>query len=277
MSLEDAVARHYAHGSLEETILKALAALGKDLASLSHADLAPVDEFHIGGRQATIDFAAQLGLRPGMRVLDIGCGLGGTSRYLAAEHGCRVTGIDLTADYVQVATQLSRRIGLADALTYRVASAVDLPFEPASFDAAVVLHVGMNVADKQRLCAEARRVLAPGGVLGIYDVLRTSDAPFLYPVPWSAEAATNHIAPAAVYREALTAAGFTLAHERSRRDFALAFFETLRARMAEGRPSPLGLGIVMGPTAPQKIQNMMRLLEDGVIAPTELVARIRSA
>ena len=107
MELEQAVARHYAHGTLEETILNALAAAGKDVNRLTPKDLAPVDEFHIGGRQATIAFAEQFGPRPEMRLLDIGCGLGGAARYFADAHGCRVTGIDLSAEYVAVANALA--------------------------------------------------------------------------------------------------------------------------------------------------------------------------
>ncbi|MCX7179949.1 MAG: arginase family protein, partial [Proteobacteria bacterium] len=71
MTSEQVVAQHYAHGSLEQAILKALEAAGKDLNQLSLKDLSPVDEFHIGGRLATIEFAKQLGLRPGMRILDM--------------------------------------------------------------------------------------------------------------------------------------------------------------------------------------------------------------
>jgi len=81
MKLEQSLARHYTHGSLEPAILEALAAAGKDLDRLAPSDLAPVDEFHIGGRQATADLAAQVGFGSGLHLLDIGCGLGGASRY----------------------------------------------------------------------------------------------------------------------------------------------------------------------------------------------------
>ena len=139
MESEQAVARHYAHGSLEEAILEALAAAGKDVNHLALKDLAPVDEFHVGGRLATIAFAEQFGLRPGMRLLDIGCGLGGAARYFASEHGCQVSGIDLSGEYVAVANALAARVGLGDRVTCRQGSALELPFAAGSFDAAYML------------------------------------------------------------------------------------------------------------------------------------------
>jgi ubiquinone/menaquinone biosynthesis C-methylase UbiE len=272
MSTERIVAQHYAQASLEQTIFDALRSMGKDPDRLTHADLAPADEFHIGGRQATIDFAVYFAPRAGMHLLDIGSGIGGASRYFAQEHGCRVTGIDLTDEYVRAAESLSRRVGLGDRLSYKQGSATALPFSDATFDGAYMLHVGMNIADKAKLCAEVRRVLKPGASFGIYDVMRESDGDFIYPVPWSAQPETNCIAAPADYKRALEAAGFAVAHERSRREFALCFFQEMRERMAQSGPSPLGLQIVMGPTAPQKIANMIGLLERGVIAPVELIA-----
>lgn len=127
---EQEVARHYAHGNLEAAIDAALAAAGKDPARLAPEDLAPVDEFHIGGRMATAELAAQLGLAPGLHVLDIGSGLGGTARYLAEAHGCVVTGIDLTADYVRVATALAARVGLSDRSPTTTAARSRCPSRP---------------------------------------------------------------------------------------------------------------------------------------------------
>ncbi|MDE2074344.1 MAG: methyltransferase domain-containing protein [Alphaproteobacteria bacterium] len=273
-SIEQSVARHYAHGALEQAILGALAATGKDIAHLQPGDLAPVDEFHIGGRRATIDFADQMAIAPGLHLLDIGCGIGGASRYFAHERGCRVTGIDLTEEYVRTAQSLARRVGLEGQVAYRQASALAQPFEAASFDGAYMLHVGMNIEDKAALFAEVRRVLKPGGIFGIYDVMREKDGALGFPVPWAGTAETSFVEPAARYRAALEAAGFAVEKERSRRDFAIEFFHKLRAAAAQGSgPAPLGLQIVMGQTTPQKIANTIDNLERGLISPTELVAR----
>jgi SAM-dependent methyltransferase len=267
------IAEHYTHGALEQVILDALRAAGKDPDHLTPDDLAPVDEFHIGGRQATIDFAAELGPPRGAALLDIGSGLGGASRYFADALGCRVTGIDLTAEYVRVADALSRRTGLGALVSYRQGSALSLPFEPGTFDGAYMLHVGMNIADKPALFAEVRRVCKPRGLFGIYDVMRERDGDLTYPVPWAASPETSFVETASTYRRLLSGAGFDVVKARSRREFAIEFSRQLRARLAQSGPPPVGLHILMGATSPQKIANVVSLLEQGLIAPTELICR----
>lgn len=271
MKIEEEVARHYAHGSLEEAILNALAASGKDANRLSPKDLAPVDEFHIGGQQATIAFAQQFGARAGMRLLDIGCGLGGAARYFASEHGCQVTGIELSGEYVAVANALAARVGLDKQVFCHQGSALDLPFAAASFDGAYMFHVGMNIEDKARLFREVRRVLVPSGVVGIYDVMRVAAGDLHYPVPWASSAEASFVVDAASYRSLLVAADFEVSKERSRRDFALEVFAQMRARGAAAAPAPLGLHIVMGASAGQKVKNMMGDIGAGLIAPIEII------
>ena len=275
MTLEQSVAQHYTQGSLERTILEALTAAGKDLDRLAPADLAPVDEFHIGGRQATADLAAQMEIGPGLHLLDIGCGLGGASRYFAQERGCRVTGLDLTAEYIRVAEALARRVGLQHRVSYRQGSALDLPFAAASFDGAYMLHVGMNIADKKRVFAEVRRVLRPGGVFAIYDVMREGDGELSFPVPWAASPETSFVERAPTYRRWLEGTGFAIEKERSRREFAIEVFRQTRAQAAEtGGPPPLGMHILTGASAQQKLANMIDNLERGLVAPTEILARV---
>ena len=275
MKLEQSVARHYTHGSLDQAILEALTAVGKDLDRLAPSDLAPVDEFHIGGRQATADLAAQVGFGSGLHLLDIGCGLGGASRYFVHERGCQVTGIDLTEEYIRVAEALARRVGLENRASYRHGSALDLPFAPQTFEGAYMLHVGMNIDDKKKGFAEVRRVLKPGGSFAIYDVMRESGAGELsFPVPWATSPEASFVESAATYRRLLEGAGFAVEKERSRREFAIEFFRQMRARAAEtGGPPPLGLHILMGTSAPQKVANMIDNLERRLIAPTEIVSR----
>jgi ubiquinone/menaquinone biosynthesis C-methylase UbiE len=274
MQIEEAVAGHYAHGSLEQAILNALAAAGKDMNGLSPKDLAPVDEFHVGGRPATVAFAEQFSPRPGMRLLDIGCGIGGAARYFASEHACQVSGIDLSAEYAAVANALAARVGLSDRVRCRQGSALDLPFAEGSFDGAYMFHVGMNIEDKARLFREVRRVLTPSGVFGIYDVIRFAAGDLHYPVPWSSSAEVSFVADAAGYRSLLAAAGFEVVKERNRRDFALEVFAQMKARGAGGAPAPLGLHIVMGASAGQKVKNMMGDIGAGLIAPMELICKV---
>ena len=250
MTVDHDITRHYGHGALDEAILSALKAAGKDPDKLTLADLAPIDEFHIGGRQATLDLAAQLDLPRGVHVLDIGSGIGGPSRTLAQERGWRIDGIDLTPEYVEVAERMSRRVGLGAAVSYRQASATALPFADASFDGAYMLHVGMNIADKKAAFAEIRRVLKPGGVFAIYDVMRESDGEFTYPVPWSTAAEPTSSTLPVAYKRLLAEAGFRVDKERSRRDFAVEFFRQMRQRLAQGGPPAPGLQIVMGADGP---------------------------
>lgn len=276
MNLEHSVAAQYDDQALGERVLGALAAAGLNVEHLDVGELAPLDEFHIGGRKATAEFAAQLGLRPGLNVLDVGSGIGGPARHLASAYGCRVTGIDLTESFVRLATDLTRRTGLSDRVTFRLGSALALPFEPASFDAATMIHVGMNIEDKAGLFASVRKVLKRGGVFGIYDIMHFEAGALTFPVPWSSKPQTSFVAPLAEYRSLLATAAFVVEKERVRRDFALAFFREMRAQAeaakASGKPM-LGTQLIMGPTFPQKMQNAVAGVEGGVIAPVELICR----
>jgi SAM-dependent methyltransferase len=149
-----------------------------------------------------------------------------------------------------------------------------MPFADDTFDCAYMLHVGMNIDDKEKLCSEVSRVLKSDSLFGIYDVMRTGDGELTYPVPWATTASSSAVAKPAEYRDALQEAGFTVIAERNRRDFALAFFDQLRARTAAaGGPPPLGLHILMGRNTPDKVQNMIGNISSGKIAPVELIAR----
>ena len=149
-----------------------------------------------------------------------------------------------------------------------------MPFPAESFDGAYMLHVGMNIAAKAALFAEVRRVLKGGGDFAIYDVMREQDGEIIFPVPWATVAATSFVESPSTYRRLLEAAGFEIMMERSRRDFAVEFFQQMRRRTAEsGGPPPLGLQILMGASAPEKVANMITNLESGVVGPTEIIAR----
>lgn len=270
--IEAEVARHYGAGGLIERIRAGLAALGVEAARPE--DLKPVDEFHIGGVQATEELVGQIALAPGMEVLDIGSGLGGTARHVARASGARVTGLDLTPEYVAAARALSAMVGLGEATRFEAGSALDMPFEDRSFDAALLLHVGMNIPDKRRLFAEARRVLKPGGVFAVYEVMRTGEGELAFPVPWAMRPETSFLGTPGDYREAARAAGFEVAAERERRAFALDFFARMAERMrAAGGPPPLGIHLLMGDTAPVKIANMVANIQAGRIAPVEMILR----
>jgi SAM-dependent methyltransferase len=273
MSTTGRLTEHYRHGGLEQALLDGLRAAGKDPDHLRPEDMMGSDEFHIGGVAATRELAGQMELAPGMTVLDIGSGVGGPARQMAGM-GCVVTGVDLSAEYVGVATALSRRMGLAAAVSFRQGDAAVMDLAPGSFDRATLLHVGMNIADKPALFAAVYRALKPGGIFAVYDVMRLGPGDIAYPVPWSSTAETSFVETPAVYRAALGKAGFTVFAERARGEVARGFFAQLRATQAQaGGPPPLGLHLVLGPTGRTKSANMQAMVESGLIAPVEMLGR----
>jgi SAM-dependent methyltransferase len=274
MLTQQDISTHYTHGELIAAIRAGIEALGKTTDSITLNELAPLDEFHIGGRQASQHFLDQLGLASDQHVLDVGCGLGGAARFAASHYRCRVDGIDLTPEYVETGRAICQWVGLDDRISLHQGSALSLPFAGSAFDCAYMLHVGMNIDNKVKLCSEIARVLRPGAVFGIYDVMKTGEGELTFPLPWATTAQSSAVAEPAQYRSALEASGFALTAELNRRDFALAFFDELQAKtMAAGGPPPLGLHILMGRNAADKIRNMIANISTGLIAPVEMIAR----
>jgi SAM-dependent methyltransferase len=265
------VVAHYSHGELLAAILRGLAATGKSTDPIDSDDLAAGDEFHIGGRAATSALFDQLAWRPGVHVLDVGCGIGGPSRYLARHRDARVTGVDLTPEFVEVARELTRRCGLADAVDFQVGNALELPIPDGGVDAACLLHVGMNIEDKARLFAEVRRVVRPGGWFAVYDVMRVGPGEIDYPVPWASDANASFVAALGTYRRLLVEAGFRVEHERDRREFGIEFFSRMRASWTQGTP-PLGPHIVIGHDFATKVANLVEAMQRGILAPTEMIS-----
>ncbi len=276
MSVEANIVEHYEAGELLTAIEAGVEALGRTTSNVTIDDLGPVDEFHIGGRAATSALCERLRIGSDAEVLDVGCGIGGTARLLASTIGCRVTGVDLVPGYIDVARKLSDWTGLSDQISYEVGSALDLPLGDSSFDAATLLHVGMNIEDKLQLFTEIRRVLRPDGVLGVYDVMRTAEGDLSFPVPWASDSSTNFVSDIPTYEAALTAARFEILEVCNRREFALDFFATLKQRTAElGGPPPLGLHVIIGSATPDKLGNMVDAITDGTVAPVEIICRAR--
>jgi len=267
-----AVESHYSRGDLLQAISAGIDRLGISPDAITVEVLAPVDEFHIGGRQATKTFLDQLDLAADDHVLDVGCGLGGASRFAAERYGCRVSGIDLTDEYVRTGEVLCEWVGLDGRISLERGDATATPYVEGSFDKSFMIHVGMNIADKRSLAAEMYRVLKPGGRIGVYDVMRAGDGPLRFPVPWATTPAESRVTTPDVYREALEEAGFLILAERDRGEFALEFFSELQEQAANAGNSPLGLHLLMGDSAPVKVRNMIDNVAAGRVAPFEIIA-----
>jgi MPBQ/MSBQ methyltransferase len=271
--VNEAIQTHYTRADLGEVILAALEKAGKNLNRLTPEDLAPIDQFHIRGRTATLELARAAGLDSAKYVLDVGSGVGGTSRCLAKEFGCRVTGIDLTDEYCRAATMLSARIGLAHLVDFRQGDATELPFDDQTFDVVWTEHVAMNIPDKARLYKEMHRVLKPGGTLAIYDVLAGPTGPVLFPVPWARTPDTSFLVQPNELRKLLEGAGFTVTEWSDTTEAARAWFVSLAEKIKKEGFPPLGFHVLLGTDFQAMAQNQGRNLQEGRIVLGQVVAR----
>jgi MPBQ/MSBQ methyltransferase len=274
-SFREQVEHHYSQGRILDSILRALRETGKDLSRLKPEDLAPVDEFHIRGREASVELARRASFKPGARVLDLGCGLGGSARYLAGEHLCQVTGIDLTQEYVDVASALAGMVGLTDRVAFRQASALDLPFDDGSFDVVWTQHVQMNIEDKKAFYGESARVLRPEGLLLFHDIFRGDGGPLYYPVPWAEEPSISFLSAPGEVRKILEEFDFIIRDWVDTSESSLQWIVATMEKLKELGPPPLGSHLLMGDTAKTKLENAMRNLREGRILVYQACAKKR--
>jgi SAM-dependent methyltransferase len=240
---QNPVESHYASRTLVDVVLAALDTAGLP-PRLTAADLAPLDQFHARGLEATRELAALAGIDATSRVLDVGSGIGGPARHLAESLGCKVVGIDLTAEYCRVAEALTARTGLSDKVSFRTANALALPFGDGEFDVVWTQHVAMNIADRARFYSEMARVLKPGGKLALYDAVAMPGAEPLFPVPWARDPSTSFLLDAEATRAVLEKSGFTVRVWRDVTAEARQWFAALRP---PAQPPKLGLHLLMGP------------------------------
>ena len=252
-----AIRDYWGRDGLGPAILDALTASGRDLAALTVDDLAPLDQFHGGGKPATERLARLAELTSGTRVLDVGGGLGGPARTLAVQFGCLVTVVDLTESYVRAAELLTVQLGLADRVTHQVGNALELPFEAGRFDLVWTQNSGMNIAAKEALYAGFHRVLRPGGRLALQEPLAGPVQPPIYPVMWARDASTSFLRPPDELRALIEAAGFRT------RVWDDVTAETTRPAVPPVVPAPSIQAIVMGDALDAINQNGKRNSDEG--------------
>jgi len=241
----------YATGVTRQNIEAALLGAGKSPDQLEPADLMMMEDFHSLGRLATAGLVRLAAVTSDDRVLDAGTGIGGTARMLAHEIGCAVTAVDVTEEYCATAAWLNAATGLADRIRVLQADVTDLPFDDGSFDVVISQHVQMNVADKPRMYAEARRVLVPGGRLAIWDITAGPEQPIVFPVPWADVAGLSHLVTPEELREVTSRAGFDVDVWN---DLTEPATEGMHA-MLNREPSPLGLQVFV-PDIQAKARNI---------------------
>jgi sarcosine/dimethylglycine N-methyltransferase len=259
----EGVRDHYRATGLAGRLKTALAALGPEDQQLTPGQLANLDQFHTRGLAATAELGTLAGVTAGMSVLDVGSGVGGPARFLAATCGCQVTGVDLSEPFVDAARYLTERTGQSGQVSFEAASALELPFERGRFDVVLLQHVAMNIADRPRLYREIRRVLKPGGRFATFDVVLNSGEPHYpvhYPVPWARTPATSFLLTANATRATVEPAGFRTLAWHDDTEAAKAWIAQLRA---SGPPPSPNLGVVMGPDFAQLAANLGRNLLEG--------------
>jgi ubiquinone/menaquinone biosynthesis C-methylase UbiE len=258
----------YSTGASRQAIEQALVAAGKDLDHLQPADLALLEDFHTMGRIATAQLADLVQVTADDHVLDAGSGIGGTARYLAERSRCHVVAVDLTEEYCQTARWLNQLAGLDDRISVRQADITDLPFGDAAFTRTFSQHVQMNVADKALLYAEARRVLADGGQLAVWDIVAEEGCEPDFPVPWADRPEYSHLTTSDRLRTAIETSGFEIERWKDLTGQAAAMMQTLLTLP----PSPLGLQAFV-PRFESKAKNLTAALADGRLRAVQAIAR----
>ena len=274
MSDTSDIVGHYTSGDLLARLEARLREDGVDPARPSADALAPYDHFHGRGLEATEDMAAQLRIASGDHVLDVGSGLGGPARYLARRFGCRVSGIDLTAEFCAVARHLTALLGLDERVSIAEGDALAMPYDDAAFDGAYSMNVSMNIADKRALYREIRRVLRPGAWLMLSEVAQGPGGAPDYPTPWARTAASSFLATEAETRASLEACGFAIESLRETTEAALAYGARSRALVeAGGKPLHRAVSLIHGALAEDAAANSAAALKERRAIPIELLCR----
>src|SRR5690348_7816919 len=268
------ITSHYTKGDLLARLEAALVEDGVDPAQPTLEELAPYDQFHGRGLEATEDIAALCTVRPTDHLLDVGSGLGGPARWLSTRFGCRVTGIDLTPEFCAIAEHLTRIVGLEARVRFELGNALAMPFADGTFDGAYSMFVSMNIDDKAQLYREVHRVLKSGAWLVLSEIVRAGAGNITYPMPWAATAEESFLSTPDHTREGLRSAGFEVGEVKNGLQRALDFAARSRALVERGEKPPYRANaLIHGDSAGATLANVARAYRDGSLLPIEVVAR----
>ena len=249
--MESSVQAHYDAPNLIQKIDAGLTAAGKNPDSLQISDLAMVDQLHTGGTRATLALAEKIPVSRDWHVLDAGCGLGGSARLLAGTFGCRVTGIDLSDTYIDAAQILTARTGLSFQVDFLAGSILDLPWEHPRFDMILCQHILMNIPDKHAAARQFIKVLKPGGILLLHEIVKGDHPELALPVPWAADAGISFLEPWDHMAACFADIGFYMASFTDVTAAGCRYWQKVRefAEKNAGTPRPLGPHLVFGKNA----------------------------
>jgi MPBQ/MSBQ methyltransferase len=263
---------YYSPSDLYKKIIEGLDKLGKDQSKLTLDDLQPVDEFHIRGDAATKELIALSGFTADMHILDVGFGIGGSTRRLSHDTGCRVTGIDLSDEYIDTAERLTRLLDMQDRVDFLATSALDLPFPANTFDGVWSLQMNMNVEDKLAWLQETLRLLKPGCRAVLYEVCGSKNAPLHFPVPWAQDGSLSFLIPPEGFREVVESAGFDITVWNDKTDLAQQAFANAKEPIGEPKLPELGVYMLVGNDIGTKAYNLHRNLDEERVSLIEAVA-----
>ncbi|MBK7519258.1 MAG: methyltransferase domain-containing protein [Gammaproteobacteria bacterium] len=263
---------YYSPDDLFGKIIEGLDKLGKDLANVTLDDLQPVDEFHIRGDTATRELIKLAEFTPDMHILDVGCGIGGSTRRLSRETGCRVTGVDLSDVYIDTANRLTQLLDMQERVAFHACSALELPFEDNFFDGVWSLQMNMNVEDKLSWLRETCRVLKPGGRAVFYEVCGNRNSPLYFPVPWAQDGSMSYLLSPELFREAMRAAGFVIEVWNDKTDLAQKAFANAKEPAGEPNLPVLGVYLLVGNDIQTKAYNLHRNLDEERVSLIETLA-----
>jgi sarcosine/dimethylglycine N-methyltransferase len=265
------ITRHYERGDLLNLLQAALIDDGVDPEHPDIEALAPFDHFHGRGLEATKELADTLDVAASDHLLDVGSGIGGPARYMAHRFGCRVTGIDLTTEFCEVARHITRLLGLESRVTFKQGDALSMPFAQACFDGAYSMNVSMNIADKRKFYAEIHRVLRPGAWFVLSELALGPGGSPDYPTPWARTAESSFLATLPETLEGLESSGFTIKSSRDTVEEAMAFSARSRALVDRGEKAPhRAVQLIHGDQAADAMSNTIRGIKESRLIPVEI-------